>query len=298
MKHYLFNNKRKTVHKKAKQLWNYLSHADQSLKVYFDPTKHILAYWSRGKTLATNWGDALNPWIIAQLSKKTVFHIKDVLNFGNTSVYVAIGSVLQSVNHKNLVVWGAGFMYENASLRVRPKKVLLVRGPLSRKIMIRSGVDCPPNYGDPALLMSTLYEPKNRKEYRLGIIPHHIDYQSKALQTIRGNDEIKIIDITSGIKKVVDESNKCEIIASSSLHGLILADSYSIPSVWLKLSNNVLGNDFKFYDYYSSIKYNSPKPILCYDYIDVNKTTTEASIKEIDLTDIVNSCPFNRRNYE
>ena len=44
----------------------------------------------------------------------------------------------------------------------------------------------------------------------------------------------------------------CETIASSSLHGLIAADSFHIPNLWIKLSNRIIGNDFKYHDYYSS----------------------------------------------
>lgn len=42
----------------------------------------------------------------------------------------------------------------------------------------------------------------------------------------------------------------CKYIISSSLHGLICADSICIPNRWIKLSE-LLGSDFKFHDYYS-----------------------------------------------
>ena len=44
--------------------------------------------------------------------------------------------------------------------------------------------------------------------------------------------------------------DSCKHIISSSLHGLICSDSLGIPNRWIKLSQ-LLGNDFKFKDYYS-----------------------------------------------
>ena len=45
----------------------------------------------------------------------------------------------------------------------------------------------------------------------------------------------------------------CERILSSSLHGLIIADSFSIPNRRIGFYNNLKGGDFKFEDYASAL---------------------------------------------
>lgn len=40
--------------------------------------------------------------------------------------------------------------------------------------------------------------------------------------------------------------NECESILSSSLHGIICEDTYGIPVAWIKLSDQILGDDFKY----------------------------------------------------
>jgi pyruvyltransferase len=54
---------------------------------------------------------------------------------------------------------------------------------------------------------------------------------------------------------VSKEISKCRRVYSSSLHGLIVADSLGLPNVWIELSNKVIGDGFKFHDYNSSIDF-------------------------------------------
>jgi pyruvyltransferase len=43
----------------------------------------------------------------------------------------------------------------------------------------------------------------------------------------------------------------CRIIVSSSLHGLIFAHAYGLPAIWIKLSDRLVGGEFKFHDHYA-----------------------------------------------
>ncbi|RGY81624.1 hypothetical protein DXA18_05515 [Dorea sp. AM58-8] len=52
--------------------------------------------------------------------------------------------------------------------------------------------------------------------------------------------------------QVVKEIAECRYIISSSLHGLIVADSLGIPNMYLVFGDRLLGDGYKFEDYYSA----------------------------------------------
>ena len=62
----------------------------------------------------------------------------------------------------------------------------------------------------------------------------------------------KFIDVQNEPETVLKEISECENIISTGLHGLIIADSYGIPNCWCEISDKILGNNFKFHDYFSS----------------------------------------------
>ena len=53
--------------------------------------------------------------------------------------------------------------------------------------------------------------------------------------------------------------NSCKFILSSSLHGLIFADSYNIPNHKIIISDKIIGGDYKYKDYYSIFDMDIPK---------------------------------------
>ena len=146
---------------------------------------------------------------------------------------------------------GGGALTADVVLPCKPRRVLAVRGPLSREICLRNGVDCPAIYGDPALLMPEVYRPAARIRHALGIIPHYVDQDTAFLARCR-EAGLKVIDVAAEIESFVDQVAGLAGILSSSLHGLICADAYGVPSRWIRISDRVLGDGFKFRDYYAS----------------------------------------------
>ena len=203
-----------------------------------------------------NWGDFVAPTLFKYITGKETEYLPENNDYDGVS-YAIIGSILGWLSNPKVVVWGCGFIQESQQLQ-HNLDIRAVRGKLTREIILKQGFDCPEVYGDSALLFSRYYKPEITKKYKLGIIPHYIDKDVEWIKTLP--KDVKVIDICSDTHDFVNQVLECERIASSSLHALILADSYGIPNLWIKLSDNVGGNGFKFRDYFSSI--NKPVQML------------------------------------
>ena len=89
---------------------------------------------------------------------------------------------------------------------------------------------------------------------------------------------------------LLDEICSCEQIASSSLHGLIISDSYKIPSVWIKFTDKLKGGSFKFNDYFMSIKSELLKPVVII-HITIEFLISQSKCLKIDLDALIDSFP-------
>jgi pyruvyltransferase len=213
---------------------------------FFYSPNRIRALWFSSEKIP-NFGDRLTPYLIEKFTGETPFRVNE---YCNKTYYMMSGSILDRSSH-NAIIFGSGILKRNEKI-VEPKKILAVRGPLTRKRLIELGYNCPEIYGDPALLLPLVHKPKVTERYKIGVIPHYVDY-NYVLKQIGNNDDFLVINIFDPIEKVIDNINKCEKTISSSLHGLIVSHAYNKPSLWVKFSGNLAGDDTKFYDYLYSV---------------------------------------------
>lgn len=210
-----------------------------------------------GHVLHRNFGDELNYYLLRELTGKPVSNLIDICKWGYKGKpnLLFIGSLVEEFTTPNTIIWGSGALYGgDRPLRNKPKEVRAVRGKLTREYLLKNGVNCPEVYGDPALLCPLVYMPNVEKKYKIGIIPHVDDYNHPAVKALeeQGAHIIRLAGYNHW-HDVIDEICECEIIVSSSLHGLILADAYKVPNVWITLKGELLGGTFKFHDYFSGV---------------------------------------------
>lgn len=210
------------------------------------PFKVNLLYWKPAGT--NNVGDLLSLVIFRYMIDSG--GVNNGLSF-STKRLVSIGSVLSFVGSGKTTVWGTGLMNSECVLALKHplKHVLLdlraVRGPITRKRLVESGFNCPEIYGDPAILLPLYYNPKIEKEDgKVIIIPHHSRFEKYSMMYKNVLDTY-----TNDWQSFVNEIKSAQKVISSSLHGIILAESYGIPCVWL---NDIPDSSFKYEDYYQS----------------------------------------------
>lgn len=260
-------------------------------RIYSNPLQ-IIHYQMR------NWGDSINPIFSSFLSDRPIISVDiEALNLYPNSypdvMYLGIGSVVHHAR-KNVIIWGSG-LQEPFTLREKPLKICAVRGPLTRDALLKQGLECPQVYGDPALLLPRFYPtPQKEKAYKLGIVSHFKDLNSPFFEAYKKDADVKFISMRSHGLKLIDEFSECEAIASTSLHGLVVADAYRIPALWLKASNNIPGHDFKFYDYHASIGANQDPPLMLNGKQSTSELITRCELRpiEVDLDALLAACPY------
>jgi pyruvyltransferase len=195
-----------------------------------------------------NAGDCASAPIVSYVSSSAVEVIGEAPADGPN--LIAMGSILHWAD-RHSVIWGTGLIDADIQLAVKPKSVLALRGYLTWERLRQQGVSGPEIFGDPGVFLPRLY-PKQAARWPLGIVPHYVDQTAPfVLQAAAAG--AKIIDVTAPLDQYADTLSRCERILSSSLHGLIFAHAYGILGAWIKLSSRVLGDGFKFFDYYSSV---------------------------------------------
>jgi pyruvyltransferase len=200
----------------------------------------LRVFWYR-RPHPGNFGDILTPLILSHYGYD-VHH-----TMAEDADYVMVGSIAKIVLPRHTVL-GSGVMTSNPMLCAEARW-RWVRGPLTRDVVMRNGGECPEIYGDPAMLLPRIVPPAE-KQYRMGIVPHYVDYQSvKEKYT-----EYPVINVLNADPiEVINQITACEQIISSSLHGIIVAHAYGIPAAWTKFDGKLAGDDTKFYDHYESI---------------------------------------------
>ncbi len=202
--------------------------------------KRLVAFWYDEDN---NWGDVFTPFLFAQFGVELEWANDDRIQL------FATGSVLDRISrYYTQHILGSGLLYGHNRRDLRNAQVHLLRG---HRTLERCQLTGRPALGDPGLLASLFVQKPAKPEIRHGIIPHYVDREHAEVKKWSHREDTLVIDIRAGVRNVLKQVAMCETIVSSSLHGLVIADSLGIPNHWVRLSDNVLGGEFKFVDYYS-----------------------------------------------
>ncbi|GAA1451728.1 polysaccharide pyruvyl transferase family protein [Nesterenkonia lacusekhoensis] len=238
-------------------------------------------WWDR----KANFGDAIGPWIVSTMTGRHVVNVRSTKDSPIPAVGRAsalVGSIVQMINRPRVDIWGSGLMRplsEDSGLRRRrTTEVHAVRGHLTRhELQEKLGWTVPEVYGDPALLLPRLFTPNSPDgDRRIAFVPH-MKHRTR-FSTI---DEavFDVCDVRDDLTTVVSQIAGARACVSTSMHGLIVAQAYGVPWVWLNISDAPLGGaDFKFEDFFSTLD-SSSLPGGAPARVDV----TSADLENLDL---------------
>jgi pyruvyltransferase len=248
----------------------------------------ILAFWCRVPS-RPNFGDALTPWLIRKITGRPP---RFVVPEDPRTKYLVTGSIMRWAGAAS-IVWGAGVLDRDDPVSPRAR-ILAVRGPLTRARALECGADCPETFGDPALLLPRFHAPPPGQRAGVGIVPHFSDWPRLVRRRLPAG--VHLIDVQAPVERVIDAVASCELVASSSLHGLIVAHAYGVPAAWLKFRDLPSGDDSKFRDYFLSIGREPPQPL----WTDFDQVAPELVVRAavlprgVDTGPLWRACPFRR----
>jgi pyruvyltransferase len=277
-----FGNWKKTckkVWKRSRYVIKCLRQKGKPVASDYHPALGIhLFYWKYSQSTKNpllqqteNLGDYLSEVVVSHFAPKDKKPKKN-----KKKTLYAVGSIL-GMRCQDAVVWGSGLI-NTQELRLVNNKIAsldicAVRGPKTREELLKIGKKCPPVCGDPAILMPFIFMPQvTQKKYKVTLIPHYVD----TITLIPTSSDMHTLHIlTKDYQDFITQICQSELVISSSLHGIILAETYGVPAVLLLPEGR---NTFKYEDwYYSTGRYD----------ITIARSVEEAlSVKPMALPDL------------
>ncbi|MEM8595175.1 MAG: polysaccharide pyruvyl transferase family protein [Pseudomonadota bacterium] len=206
-----------------------------------------------------NIGDALSAVVVATISGLPVRHMAARSPHERLA---AVGTIGHSLLGGRVHLWGTGL---DASINPegleggwRPPArtefiVHAVRGPETAATLRRGGVPAPEVFGDPVYFLPRIWPlTECEKTHELGVVLHLSELDEKTPEGQPAEvylryqipealrDSVRIITMYAesrldAFEAKIAEIVSCRRILSTSLHGLVLADAYGIPSAWFGL---------------------------------------------------------------
>lgn len=215
--------------------------------VHWNPRKwRVPGLGTRFGPRLNNFGDLLGPLVVERMARRE--RLLDVPPPAPPhSRLLSVGSVIH-FGRDGDVVWGSGVNGKMDASRYlfRDLDVRAVRGPKTRAFLQSRGIETPPVYGDPGLLVADMfpeYGLRSRVRTRsVVVIPNLND-----IGTVPARYSSHVVNPTEGLVRCLHAIAESDYVVASSLHAIVIADSLGIPN---RLVASRAENPFKYEDYY------------------------------------------------
>jgi len=206
------------------------------------PYGHVSLFHWRPANGSVNFGDHLSRIVVSRVLGMRGLTLDDEV--GQAARLLAIGSILHFAGDGD-VVWGSGIngKVPESAFTAQRLDIRAVRGPLTEEFLRSRGHQVPAVYGDPGLLARHLFADRFRPS---GEKAHVFVPNLHDIALVAGDPDV--VSPLAGWNTVISEILKARLVLASSLHGIIIAESFGIPARYVRLSETE--NLFKYQDYY------------------------------------------------
>ena len=206
-----------------------------------------------------NLGDALSPVMVALCTGLGIMRVP----FRSTVPRLAaVGTIGHGFAGGDVWFWGTcASLYRNPLAPAAEKQryrtppgtrvhIAATRGPISEAILRGEGALAAPGvYGDPVWLLPRFHRPAVPKRHELGVILHLSDLTDRSFDVHFNPLHQRYVvppDLAGAVRLIstvtppdlpglfarIDDILACRRIVSTSLHGLVFAESYGIPCLY------------------------------------------------------------------
>lgn len=199
----------------------------------------IRANWCRTCGGGANFGDQLTPALLRHFGYDVRWAPPHRASF------VGVGSILSKVPSGWAgTILGTGFIRKGMRREFPLARVLAVRGRLTRDAckLPRSTP-----LGDPGILIPDLFPGRPEKRSEAIVVPHYVDTDLAAR-----HPGLPVLSVRMKPALLAAAIASAELVYTSSLHVLIAADAFGVPTI-LEPHGRVVGGSFKFMDYASAM---------------------------------------------
>lgn len=199
-------------------------------------------WWEKVK----NFGDLLTPFLLRD------FGIVPVLTPPAEAGLIGVGSLIQHLpTDTTATLWGTGLIHDER-VDLPGATTLALRGEMTRDRLGSPAVEA---LGDPGLLIADSIR-RTGASHDVGVVVHYVHADDEHLRAMiaRYSGSLLVIDVAQSPEAVARQVASCRAIVSTSLHGVITADSLGVPATWVRMPQALAGGDFKFHDHETVVR--------------------------------------------
>jgi hypothetical protein len=241
--------------------------------------------WTTNTHPDANLGDALSAVVVAAIAQLPI--IRAAFS-ADTERLAAVGTIGHALHFGKVHLWGTGFDMQRdrtgalSGYQIPDDTELVVhavRGRRTAAALRDKGISVAEAYGDPVWFLPKIFPDPGRKAWDLGVIVHISELDTPTADSLvraaierykippELADRVRIINTytaptVDGLREKVEEIVSCRRILSTSLHGLVIAETYGIPCAWFATYAGTSGYldiegaqpiDHRMKDFYSGV---------------------------------------------